>query len=77
MLLATKVRHFNWIGFDELTQWPTPYAWDYMRSRLRSAFSNDLGLYMRATTNPGGNGHSWVKKMFVDPAPHGPTLLGY
>ena len=23
---------FNWIGFDELTQWPTPYAWDYMRS---------------------------------------------
>ena len=62
---------FNWIGFDELTQWPTPYAWDYMRSRLRSAFSNDLGLYMRATTNPGGNGHSWVKKMFVDPAPHG------
>ena len=23
---------FNWIGFDELTQWATPYAWDYMRS---------------------------------------------
>ena len=60
---------FNWIGFDELTQWPTPYAWDYMRSRLRSAFSSQLGLYMRATTNPGGNGHQWVKKMFIDPAP--------
>jgi len=24
---------------------------------------------MRATTNPGGRGHSWVKKMFIDPAP--------
>jgi len=62
---------FNWIGFDELTQWPTPYAWDYMRSRLRSAHSSKLGLYMRATTNPGGAGHSWVKKMFIDPAPSG------
>ena len=60
---------FNWIGFDELTQWPTPYAWDYMRSRLRSAQSSQLGLYMRATTNPGGAGHAWVKKMSIDPAP--------
>ena len=62
---------FNWIGFDELTQWPTPFAWDYMRSRLRSAHSAELGLYMRATTNPGGAGHAWVKKMFIDPAPYG------
>ena len=60
---------FNWIGFDELTQWSSPYAWDYMRSRLRSAFAKELGLYMRATTNPGGAGHSWVKKMFIDPSP--------
>ena len=27
---------FNWIGFDELTQWPSPYPWNYMRSRLRT-----------------------------------------
>ena len=61
---------FNWIGFDELTQWSSPYAWDYMRSRLRSAYSKELGLYMRATTNPGGAGHQWVKKMFIDPSPY-------
>ena len=61
---------FNWIGFDELTQWSSPYAWDYMRSRLRSAYSKELGLYMRATTNPGGSGHQWVKKMFIDPSPY-------
>ena len=59
---------FSWIGFDELTQWPTPYAWNYMRSRLR-ATAPDLPVFMRATTNPGGRGHSWVKKMFIDPAP--------
>ena len=61
---------FSWIGFDELTQWASPYAWNYMRSRLRSVAS-DLPVYMRATTNPGGPGHQWVKKMFIDPAPYG------
>jgi len=58
---------FSWIGFDELTQWATPFAWNYMRSRLRST-APDLPIYMRATTNPGGRGHGWVKKMFIDPS---------
>ena len=58
---------FSWIGFDELTQWATPFAWNYMRSRLRST-DPDLPVFMRATTNPGGRGHHWVKKMFIDPA---------
>jgi len=59
---------FNYVAFDELTQWNSPYSWNYMRSRLRTS-SKELGLYMRATTNPGGPGHSWVKKMFIDPSP--------
>lgn len=58
---------FNWIGFDELTQWTTPYPWNYMRSRLRTTKASGLPLYMRATTNPGGPGHQWVKKTFIDP----------
>ncbi len=61
---------FSWIGFDELTQWATPFAWNYMRSRLRTAAS-DLPVYMRASTNPGNKGHAWVKKMFIDPCPPG------
>jgi hypothetical protein len=61
---------FSWVGFDELTQWATPFAWNYMRSRLRST-APDLPIYMRATTNPGGPGHAWVKKMFIDPAKPG------
>ena len=59
---------FSYIAFDELTQHPTPFAWDYMRSRLRTT-DPDLPIFMRATTNPGGAGHGWVKQMFIDPAP--------
>jgi len=59
---------FSYIAFDELTQHATPFAWNYMRSRLRTT-DPDLPLFMRATTNPGGRGHGWVKKMFVDPSP--------
>ena len=69
-VLRYQGQAFSWIGFDELTQWHTPFAWDYMRSRLRSTAS-DLPTYMRATTNPGGPGHAWVKKMFIDPAAPG------
>lgn len=61
---------FNWVGFDELTQWATPFAWEYMRSRLRSA-DTALDLCMRATANPGNRGGWWVRKMFLDPAPWG------
>lgn len=68
-VLRYQGQAFQWIGFDELTQWPTSYPWDYLRSRLRG--DKGSGLYMRATTNPGGPGTQWVKKMFVDPAPWG------
>lgn len=61
---------FTYIGIDELTQYASPFAWNFMRSRLRDA-SGTLPLFMRATSNPGGPGHGWVKRMFVDPAPKG------
>ena len=66
-VLRYQGQAFTYIGFDELTQYPTPYAWDYLRSRLRTADAS-LPVYMRGTTNPGGPGHSWVKKMFIDPS---------
>lgn len=67
-VLRYQGQAFSYIGIDELTQYATPFAWNYMRSRLRTT-AEDLPLYMRATTNPGGPGHAWVKKMFIDPAP--------
>lgn len=74
-VLRYQGQSFTYIAIDELTQYPTPHAWDYMRSRLRTADSEeglpgDLPVFMRATTNPGGPGHGWVKKMFIDPAPY-------
>lgn len=71
-ILNYQGKAFTWIGFDELTQHPTPAAWEYLRSRLRST-DPEMKEYlcMRAATNPGGPGHGWVKKMFIDPAPAG------
>ena len=60
---------FNWIGVDEITQYPTPYVWDYLRSRLRATDPElQQHLYMRCTANPGGVGGWWVKKMYIDQA---------
>lgn len=67
-VLRYQGQAFSYIGFDELTQHATPFAWNYMRSRLRTTDPN-LPIYMRATSNPGGPGHSWVKRMFIDPSP--------
>lgn len=66
-VLRYQGQQFSWVGFDELTQWPTAYPWNYMRSRLRSA-DPTLPKHLRGSTNPGGPGHLWVKKMFIDPA---------
>ena len=58
---------FNWIGIDEITQYPTPYVWDYLRSRLRTTDSElQQHLYMRCTANPGGVGGWWVKKTYIE-----------
>ncbi len=67
-VLRYQGQAFSYIGFDELSQHSTPFAWNYMRSRLRTT-APDLPIFMRATTNPGGPGHGWVKQMFIDPAP--------
>lgn len=58
---------FQFIGFDELTQFPEePYT--YLFSRLRRPESGPLSrvpLRMRAASNPGNVGHGWVKKRLV------------
>ena len=57
---------FNWIAIDEITHYPTPYVWEYLRSRLRTT-DQSIIPYMRCTANPGGVGGWWVKKMYIDP----------
>ena len=60
-------QEFSWIGFDELTQLPTEFPWNYLATRLRTTDPDLLPhLAMRATTNPGGPGHTWVKDRYID-----------
>ena len=59
---------FTWIGIDELGHYPTPYVWNYLRSRLRTT-DPTIETYMRASANPGGIGGWWIKRMFIDPTP--------
>lgn len=63
---------YDFIGFDELTH----FTWDeysYLFSRNRP---NGPGtrVYTRATANPGGIGHGWVKERFVSAAPPMTTI---
>lgn len=56
---------YNWIGFDELTDWKTPFCYFEMMSCCRSP--SGARCTMRATGNPGRVGHAWVKQRFIDP----------
>ena len=55
---------FQFVGFDELTQF-TEKQYTYLHSRLRKLKNSDVPLRMRAGTNPGGRGEQWVKKKFI------------
>lgn len=56
----------QFIGFDELTQFPEN-QYLYLHSRLRKTEDNPIPLRMRGASNPGGVGHEWVKKRFINP----------
>lgn len=56
------------IGVDEVTQW-TEWAYRYLFSRLRRDTGASVPSRMRATGNPGGIGHEWVKRRFIDAPP--------
>lgn len=57
---------YDFVAFDELTHF-TYDEYSYLFSRNRP---NGPGtrVYIRATANPGGIGHGWVKDRFITPA---------
>ena len=60
---------FQYIAFDELTQFPeTQYR--FLFSRLRRLEKVPIPLRMRSASNPGGIGHDWVKRRFLNPCKH-------
>lgn len=52
---------------EELTQFATDSAVNKLKATLRSAAGVPTGF--RATCNPGGPGHTWVKARYIDPGP--------
>jgi hypothetical protein len=58
---------YTGISFDEVTEYPSPSGLLKMLSTLRSA--QGVPCRMRATGNPGGIGHVWVKARYITPAP--------
>lgn len=61
---------YHFIGFDELTQFPEG-SFTYLMSRCRrrsgkDALGSDIPLRIRGAANPGGVGHEWVKRRFIE-----------
>lgn len=65
--------NYTRIYVEELTNFPSPSPIDRLRATLRSAAGVPVG--MRLTGNPGGPGHNWVKKRYIDPDPRGYKII--
>lgn len=57
----------TWICVDEAGNFASPTPIDKLRACLRSA--HGVPCYLRLTGNPGGPGHNWLKRRYIDPAP--------
>jgi len=70
---------YSWIGWDELTTWPDDVGYKRMMSLCRCKKAGIPNM-IRATTNPMGIGHNWVKDRFRLPltpgAIAGPIIKG-
>jgi hypothetical protein len=64
---AYQGHDYTRVYVEELTQFPDPKPVDKLKATLRSAAGVPTGF--RATCNPGGPGHTWVKSKYIDPGP--------
>jgi hypothetical protein len=58
---------YSRVYVEELTQFPHPGPVSKLKAVLRSA--GGVPCRFRATCNPGGAGHNWVKARYIDPGP--------
>lgn len=66
-------RAWNYIGWEELTLWPSDVPYLYLMTRCRSV-DRTLPRYIRATTNPDGPGQLWVMRRWGIDKDGGATL---
>ena len=65
--------NYTRVYVEEATNFPNPGPIDKLRATLRSPVGVPVG--MRLTGNPGGPGHQWVKKRYIDPNPAGYEIV--
>jgi hypothetical protein len=65
--------NYTRIYVEEVTNFPSPTPIDKLRATLRSGAGVPVG--MRLTGNPGGPGHNWVKKRYIDPCKTGYLVI--
>lgn len=77
---------YPFIGWEELTSWPSIKCYESMKSCNRSSYqaidefgrlkpSGPIPKFIRSSTNPYGVGHNWVKNYFIDPKPYGNIII--
>lgn len=62
---------YTWIGFDELGNWGSDAPFKKLLACRRWAEADIPTKRVRASANPGGAGHGWLKGYFIDPNPDG------
>ena len=62
-VLRYQGAEYDVVRFDELTHF-TEGQYTYLLSRIRGV--NPYPKQIKSSTNPGGIGHSWVKRRFID-----------
>ncbi|MBR5152111.1 MAG: phage terminase large subunit [Clostridia bacterium] len=62
-MLRYQGAEYDVVRFDELTHF-TEEQYTYLMSRIRGV--NNYPKQVKSSTNPGGIGHSWVKRRFID-----------
>lgn len=70
---AYQGHSYTRIYVEELGTFPSPVPILKLMATLRSGAGVPCGF--RATGNPGGPGHNWVKARYIDPAPAGFQII--
>lgn len=61
---------WSYIGYDEIGNLQEEAVWDLLLAEMRSPDPSIISM-ARASANPGGKGHAWVKRRFIVPTDHG------
>jgi hypothetical protein len=70
---AYQGHEYTRVYIEEAGNFPDPAPIKKLNATLRSRTGVPVGL--RATGNPGGPGHTWVRARYIDPAPMGYKVI--